>query len=541
MFLLALAGIGAAALLVMMVVTRWGIGLSPDSATYIAGARSLPQGHGISFPLGGGRWQPITSWAPFYSIVLAVPAMAGLDPWIAARWFNAALLGANAILIALLMRRMLGGGQVLPILAAILFLVSSESLAAHGWAWSDPLFVFLGFLGLLLLDSYLQDGRRANLIAAGVLVGLCAYTRYIGMAFIIVGLAALALGASRSAALKARGFDLAVFATLGCLPAAAWSLRNLGLVGSLGGDIVRTRGIPAGDWLAVYRAISHWFIPGRVPEPARDGLMLGLLGVFAMLSVLAVGGNGRRSAPGSLRLARMILLFVFVYAAVLIGSRLSLRAFNFRDVRYYLPVYMSLSLLWLFDLSWLHAKLTASFSRVKDARRTRIGTLTMRAVWAGAFVAIVSLHAVEAAKWARESYSEGLGYANVSWHHSGILEYIRGVPDETPIVSNAFDAIYVLTGRETYPFPRGSGEAAIPTGLTRAEEWRQTIDLMEEGGALLADFRDATRRGQVGAAEIADETSICPIRIYPEGEMYSGCERETGELLPGAGSLESAG
>jgi hypothetical protein len=171
-----------------------------------------------------------------------------------------------------------------------------------------------------------------------------------------------------------------------------------------------------------------------------------------------------------------------------------------------------------------------SFSSVRDARRRRIGTLTMRAVWAGAFVAIVSFHAVEAVKWARESYSEGLGYANVSWHQSEMLQFLRGVPEGTAVLSNAFDAIYVLIGRETYPFPRGSGEAAIPTGLTRADEWRQTIDLIQEGDALLAAFRGATRRGQVEAAEIADETPICLIRTFGEGEVYRRCDPETGQL-----------
>src|SRR3990172_3099143 len=122
-FWLALVALCGGAIILLLVVTRWGIGLSPDSAIYIAGARSLLEGHGISFPLGAGRWQPITAWPPFYSIVLAVLGLPGVDPWIGARFLNAVLLGANAILTALILRRVLGGGEVIPFLGALLFLL----------------------------------------------------------------------------------------------------------------------------------------------------------------------------------------------------------------------------------------------------------------------------------------------------------------------------------------------------------------------------------------------------------------------------------
>jgi hypothetical protein len=110
-----------------------------------------------------------------------------------------------------------------------------------------------------------------------------------------------------------------------------------------------------------------------------------------------------------------------------------------------------------------------------------------------------------------------------------MLAYLRRLPSEQAVLSNAFDAIYVLTGRETYPFPRRSGDAAIPTGLTAAEEWRQTTGLMEEEGALLAAFRMATRRGHVDVSEIAEATTLCVIRAFEEGEIFAGCEQETGD------------
>jgi hypothetical protein len=267
--------------------------------------------------------------------------------------------------------------------------------------------------------------------------------------------------------------------------------------------------------------------------------MLGLLLVFVVLSILAVVVPDRRSSRGSVRLARMILCLLFVYAALLFESRVSVRVFNVREARYYWPLYMGLCLLWLFDLAWLHARLAESFERANSPWRRRVGPLTLRVVWAGAFVSILTLHAVQAWKWARESYSEGLGYANVSWHESEILETLRNIPEGTPVASNSFDAVYVLTGRITYPFPRGVGEAAVPTGLTRSEEWRQTLDLLEEDGGLLAAFHLPTRRGLVEVDEIGDQTLICPLWKFEEGEIYRRCEEGLGPALPRIGAVAS--
>lgn len=520
---LLLAALLTGGIVILWTATRWGIGLSPDSTVYLAGARGLIEGQGVAFPFGGGRWYPITSWPPFYSIVLALGGALRLDLWNFARALNAVLLGANAVVVALLVRRMVGGGTGLPLLGGVLFLLSADALSAHGWAWSDPLFLFLGYLGLLVLDGYLETGSTRQLVAAGVLLGLCSYTRYAGIAFALTGVIAMTIRAARRPLVKSRVGNLLLFAALALLPLAAWLIRNAALSVSPGGDIVTMRGIPPGDWQAVYEIVSLWFLPGRIPEPARSLMMAGLFATFLVLSLVALRAGSQETPARSARLGKLILLFILVYLAILVATRVSFRAFNIRDSRYYLPIYAALVVMWLYDLRWLHRRLVQQRAAAGDANtRTPLGRF-LPFGWAAVFIAIVSFHTVQAAKWARESYGEGLGYANASWHSSGIVDYIRALPEDTPILSNAFDAIFVLTGREVFPFPR-TGESPIPTGLTSQEEWAQTYGLLRDRRTLVAAFRRGTRKGQVDVKQILRVVPLCPVREMPEGVIYALCD-----------------
>jgi hypothetical protein len=513
-------------MLLMLTATRWGIGLSPDSATYIAGTHGLLEGHGFSSPVGGGRWQPITAWPPFYSMVLAMPAWLGVDPWVGARWLNVALLGANTIVVALLLRKILGKGTWLPLVGAFLFLLSSDALSAHGWAWSDPLFLLLGLLGLLSLDVYLEKGRRAILVVSAALMGLCVYTRYAGIAFLITGLVVLGLRAARSRPRGPKVLDLVVFGAFACLPVMAWTFRNLAVSQGQGGELPTIRGMSERDWMAVYRTISLWFLPGRIAEPARGMLMAVVAAALILLTAAALvrPSKGPSSAPTNL--VKIVGLFVLVYPIVLIGSRLFLRAFNIRDARYLLPLYVGLVVLLVYDVAWLHARLSERLPRSKAAEANQSGRRLLNVGWVAAFVAMGAFHGTQSFKWARESFSEGLGYANFSWHSSRMLEYLRRLPEDEPVISNAYDAIYILTGRETYPFPRETDQAGIPAGSALSEEWSRLNDLVQDRGAVVAAFRSSSRAGLADLDEIRRRTELCLVEDFQEAGAYRRCRQE---------------
>ena len=83
------AASGAAALgivLSLWATSRYGPGLSPDSAEYVATARHLAAGKGNRQSDG----EICTHWPPLYGGLLAGFALVGVDPLESARWVNAA-------------------------------------------------------------------------------------------------------------------------------------------------------------------------------------------------------------------------------------------------------------------------------------------------------------------------------------------------------------------------------------------------------------------------------------------------------------------
>ena len=58
-------------------------------------------------------------------------------------------------------------------------------LTIHAMAWTEPMFILLGFLGFFLLAAYQEHSKRLLLVAAAIAVGLAFLTRYAGVALIL--------------------------------------------------------------------------------------------------------------------------------------------------------------------------------------------------------------------------------------------------------------------------------------------------------------------------------------------------------------------
>ena len=100
---LAAAGVG-----LILFSTLHGAGISPDSAQYLAAARSVLDGAGL----------PLGLWAPLYPVVLAWGETAGLDIFLRARLLNAVLLAANLLLVGLIIARHHPSSRFAPVIGA---------------------------------------------------------------------------------------------------------------------------------------------------------------------------------------------------------------------------------------------------------------------------------------------------------------------------------------------------------------------------------------------------------------------------------------
>ncbi|CAN5819658.1 hypothetical protein BH23GEM7_BH23GEM7_03580 [soil metagenome] len=498
LILLSLLGLAILGVLAILFATRNGIGLSTDSVVYIDSARRLVRGDGFT---GGftGHVGPITHWPPLYPSALAALALLGLDPLVGARILALLLFGANVFVVGWLVWRH-GSGGILPALASsLLVLVSADLLEIHSWGWSEPLFLLLCALGLHHLALYLaHPHRRRRLIAAAAFVGLAALTRYLGVTVIMAGgLAILWLAPGRW---LRRGVDALLFGVLSTVPLALWMLRNLLLSGTPTSRALVVNPIGLEQLLTAARTVSAWLVPPILPGSIRIVLLI------AALAVMVVGVVRTPTvflevlqSPGS-PLLKAILLFVTVYGAFL---ALFISLFD-ADVTFDARL-----------LSPLHFLLLVGLGLVL-AGAQRAG----RWMWIAVCV-VALLQTVHAAAWVRAAES-GLGYAGRSWRESALWRVIEQLPEQTPLYSNAYDAVYIHTARPTRPLPSKFN----PNSLVADDQYRERLaslraELAQTGGVVIYSLPMGPWRPYM-PTEAELEQGLAPFesRRFPDATLY---------------------
>jgi hypothetical protein len=272
--------VGTAALLA---ASRHGPYASPDSAFYVGLARHLVDGAGLTPPPGS---PPLAHFPPLFPLLLAAAGrLGGIDPLDAAAVVNPLLFGATAVLVAMAVRSRTGSTAVAAAAGAAA-VVGQDLLVYGGSALSEPLFTVLVLGSLLVLAR--SVARRSDLALAGAatLAAAACLTRYVGVALVLAGAAALwRLEHGR------RRWRAALFAAAASGPALVW----VAAVGRANRPL-ELHLFDLRYWSTGIGSLSRWVLPGFVPWPLRVAA-LGLLG--AALLHLRRQATGRTAAPCS--------------------------------------------------------------------------------------------------------------------------------------------------------------------------------------------------------------------------------------------------
>jgi hypothetical protein len=421
----------------ILLATSQSVGLSPDSADYIGAARSLLSGKGFMVPGEDGQWKPLVWYPPLFPGLLAIPGLVGIDPLVGARWVNAFFFGANIVAVGSILRVMSPAFHWPAIFGSFLVLTSTEMYENHAMAWSEPAFIFFVLLCLAALALYLESCRGAFLIVAAVSAGLAFSTRYVGMVLLFVGGFSLLFLSRR--AQRNRIFDALLFGTIASAPAAIWLARIRLLHASVAGGREVGKHIVSQEVLGEgLTNLASWFLPSPLSGPTSGGLLLCGATLLIILAVKASGQNGTNTKP--LYFVFVLTIFVLAYVAFVILSISVVEPFTHLDNRILAPVYVVA----LIILIWAIAQLGES---METPRFVRTSVLS--------FLAIVTLmHLGNAPGWILRDHYNGAGYGSTEWRASRLIEYVRNLPADTIIFSNAPDAIYLLTNRMTKSIPR---------------------------------------------------------------------------------------
>ena len=517
--------LGALALLGMvssLYATRRGVGLTSDSVYYLGTARSLLDGRG--FVTQSPVPRPVTDWPPLFPSLLAAFGLLGLSLRVGARWLNAGLFGATILLAGLAIRHVTSGSLRGSVFCAFLMAASVDLLRVYSQAGSDPLFIFLAILGLVLLGAHLEQPKPRRLIGAGIAVGLAFLARYPGAVVVATGVLGLLLLGRRG--WQARLADTMVFAGLSSFATGLWIVRNWLLTHRPVGDFRAGFAVhpltPAQMKLGL-NTLWGWFVPGRDLAGGPADLLGHLPGIrWAVVAAATAGGvvvalrwrhRMRASGGGSViaeTRAAPPLLWLLVIFLVLYGSLLVIDI-TFLDA--------TLPLNWRLLSPAFVASLILGIGLGQRVLRV-FSPLAERATVVGAAL-LVGAYADAALMWIRHAHDEGLEYGARVWQESDTLRKVTALPSGVSIYSNGQDIVTLVTGRLADELPN---KVVLPTGRpnpTYQVERDAMRDRLRTGAVLVYLNRITWRSSLYGSeAELKDELHLRLRAAGADGSIY---------------------
>ncbi|MBL8981391.1 MAG: glycosyltransferase family 39 protein [Gemmatimonadetes bacterium] len=306
------------ALVAILTITPWPVGAFQDDAMYTVLAKSLAEGRGFRFLNLPGE-PNATHFPPAYPLVLSLiwrawPSFP--DNIVAFKFLNAFYLAAAASGAYVFARRRFRAPVPAALAVALIGTLSIVVLLVTGVVMSEPMFLALLFPALLVAEKSVESGRPRDALVAGLLLGLLAMVRTLGV-FAVPALGLVLLLRGRFWAAVAAGVGAAVF----LVPWQLWVGAHQGeiapvMVGKFGSygswlvDGYREGGVEFAKQVVLKNTeelegmLSYYFLPVQALWP-RSIVLFGVLG-FTLLGT----GRFRRNAP-------VTLWFLAVYTLVI--------------------------------------------------------------------------------------------------------------------------------------------------------------------------------------------------------------------------------
>ncbi len=215
LFLLAFA----VRLVYILVIARAPVGVGGDAGFYHSAANLIAHGHFFYRGIFGHAYVT-AEHPPLFPLVLSVPSLFGGDSLLAHRIVGCALGSLAVVLIAILGES--AGGRRAGYLAGTIAVVYPPLITADGLVMSEPLFVVLTAVTLLMALRLQRTGRIRDAALLGAVIGLATLTRGEG----ILLLPLVAWPASWLGARAARPQRIAASTAAALILLAPWVARN---------------------------------------------------------------------------------------------------------------------------------------------------------------------------------------------------------------------------------------------------------------------------------------------------------------------------
>ena len=511
--ILALAIVG---IINVMLATRWGAGTSPDSVVYIAGARNLATGIGFSTISENGVATPITHHAPFYSIILAILNVFGLDPIQGARWLNALLFSGIIVLVGFILRELLydpaDKTNLTPLFGAAFVLASAALLEIHIMLWTEALFLLLSLLGFWILSRFLDGMGYSFLIRSAILIAMAMLTRYIGVVLVATGGLSILMFSRRP--FRSRLLDAIVFGIIASIPMVFWLLRNVVLRGTAANREVFYHPITRHQIGWGITTLGSWL---SIPDSAPGLVKMLPYVVFGAAFLALVIFKQKRSASGNQisswvslsslpSFIRIIIIFIPLYLGFLLFSLTFLDANIPLDSRILSPVLVPLVILVLYSAT----------EGMKMLGQKAAPRFVLAAAGCLLLVALVA----PTVDLVRNSYDNGIGFTSRTWRESPTMAALQDFPSGRVIYTNAPEAFYLYANRHTRPMPKKFDNANQQQNIDYKNELLAVRQELQESDGVVVYFNSQMWPTLPSAQEILNSLGLEVLEQTADGVIY---------------------
>jgi len=488
---LTLLGIGFLALLavvMVLVMTPWGVEVGHDSVIYISTARGLLSGQGLIWVSSDGVVKAPGHFPPLYPSLLALFGWIGVDIVSGARILAAVFFGLNVLLAGMLITRATASGGW-ALLAALLTLSSPIILRQHLRAMSEPAFITFMLLWLMSLNAYLKTPTRVRFLAVCTAASAALLTRYIGIS--LVAASALAMLILSKGGWRARLLRALSAAALGYLPVLPWYFRNWRLTGNLTNRVILFHPPTVSKLKLGIVASSSWLLP----EQSNLWVRLGLLTAVGMIALGLHMRIRRRirhvhvtdQQNAAIALQTLVLVSSLCYLGALIVSLTFFDAATRIDNRLLSPVYL-LAILYLTVTLWL--------SQV----HFRWGRIPIMMIGIGVS-GFITINAMRSAAIGKQMMTDGAGFTARRWQQSKAVQLVSELPEALHVYTNEMLGLSFLAERPVYAVPEKIDPVKAKVRPEFLEALAEAREDLLQGDAILVIFPPLSKRPEMPSLE----------------------------------------
>lgn len=408
-----------------------GLGITPDSISYLEAGKNLLQGHGISIEVAAGEYRALNHFPPLYPIALALSKIN------LAKEFNLICLAIGCVAFYFTIKRSLG--EWAAVLGAGLWVCSPAVLGTHIFAWSEPLFLAL----LLLAKESFYRRRYFSVFLYSSFALLCRFSALAFICWLVIML------------LKRKELRVALALSISAVaPCAIWFATTL-LVSSQASRSLAFHPMSVNQALGTLELfpLSIWAL---------------VIPIIAWVAVSKVSPQQTNSAGQELLHGESI--FIACYLGLLIIWITFLDAGTPVNVRILSPIYPSI--------------ICIAFSLLLESTK-------FFARYLGAAIAILCVFSslgIANQEFSRTS-DNNLMFGSLKWHSSETVNFIRDIKAEQ-IISNGPELFTIYSAKKAFALPAKFN----PSTMLANENWVSALEQSLSMGSKLVYFRKLSFR-----------------------------------------------